>query len=318
MPMTVIRRAMNGKSPQPRDQPEINNPCIHNTLPSTSTSTTIYNYNYNYNYNILIINSPSSATQPRTKIHAHFQICRPPPKSTLRLSSKLLLQIQQLPQNHRPVPVLEIWQPPFRKSKLTRAFPSRPKLRSGDIYASTNEPYIINQAPIRKDSTRSDDSDTSDARNKDVVAALCHSAGDEHIYFRDARCSWAASKGTVRSDKTCYRFALGDGSVSGSEGTERMLLQCEKRDSEKGDVEEEFILFLIDRTARRKSRIATMSAGGLEILVRKSSILESLEACMRLCEPVGYGSDSMESWLYTQVLTVAVWVSQREGWHGLP
>lgn len=217
------------------------------------------------------------------------------------------------------MPVLEIWQPPFRKSKLTRDFPSRPKLRSGDIYASTNEPYIINHAPTRKDSTRSDESDGCDARNKDVVAALCHSAGDEHIYFRDSRFSWAASKGTVRADKTCYRFGLGDGNGNGSEagGTERMLLQCEKRDSEKGDVGEEFILFLIDRTARRKSRIATMSAGGLEILVRKSSILESLEACMRLCEPVGPDSGSMEAWLYTQVLTVAVWVSQREGWHGL-
>ncbi|KAB8218324.1 hypothetical protein BDV33DRAFT_175704, partial [Aspergillus novoparasiticus] len=47
---------------------------------------------------------PSQRT--RTKIQATFQIARPTPKFSLHLSPKELLQIQQLAQNHRPVPVL--------------------------------------------------------------------------------------------------------------------------------------------------------------------------------------------------------------------
>ncbi|KAJ6007777.1 hypothetical protein N7540_011753 [Penicillium herquei] len=261
---------------------------------------------------------PSSHSH--SKIQATFQIARPPPKSSLRIAPKLLLQIQQLAPNHRPVPVLEIWQPPFRKSKLTRDFPQRPKLRSGDIYASTNEPYILNPNAVRKDSTRSDSDD--DAQHKDIVAAMCHTSpptcgsvpeeGSSHIYFRDSQCSWVASAGTIRANKTpCYRFMLKDDSG-------RMTIQCERRDTEK-EGEEEFILFLIDRTARRKSRIATMSPGWMEILVRKGSILESLQICMELMGPVGAQESgyALEKWLYTQVLTLGTWVAQQEGWHGL-
>jgi len=88
------------------------------------------------------------------------------------------------------------------------------------------------------------------------------------------------------------------------------------------EIDEEFILFLIDRTAGKKSRIATMSPGGLEILVRNSSILDSLEICMGLTEPLvppgdGEAPYALETWLYTQVLTLGVWVAQQEGWYGL-
>ncbi|KAJ5094312.1 hypothetical protein N7456_010173 [Penicillium angulare] len=278
---------------------------------------------------------PSS--QPsRTKIQANFQIAHPPPKSSLRLAPKLLLQIQQLAPNHRPLPVLEIWQPPFRKSKLTRDFVQRPKLRTGDIYATSNENYIINQSAMYKQPTKAEAGDAN-APHKDIVAAMCQSslssgschssdetpsASSSSIHFRDARSSWRASKGAMKTDKACYRFTLRD---EEGKSDSRMIFQCEKRESVKdaGTDEEEFMLFLIDRTARKKSRIATMSPGGLEILVRKSSILESLDICMGLTGQLaapgngGEGHYALETWLYTQVLTFGVWVAQQEGWNGL-
>ncbi|KAJ5287830.1 hypothetical protein N7478_003516 [Penicillium angulare] len=275
-----------------------------------------------------------SSRPSRTKIQANFQIAHPPPKSSLRLAPKLLLQIQQLAPNFRPVPVLEIWQPPFRKSKLTRDFVQRPKLRTGDIYATSNENYIINQSAMSKQSTKSEVGDAN-APHKDIVAAMCQSSSSSSpcsdetpstssstIHFRDARSSWRASKGAMKTDKACYRFTLRD---EEGKSDSRMIFQCEKRESGKdaGTDEEEFMLFLIDRTARKKSRIATMSPGGLEILVRKSSILDSLDICMELTgQLAGSGNDgeehyALETWLYTQVLTFGVWVAQQEGWNGL-
>ncbi|KAJ5650864.1 uncharacterized protein N7484_004587 [Penicillium longicatenatum] len=274
---------------------------------------------------------PSQPT--RTKIHANFKVARPPPKSSLRLAPKLLLQIQQVAVNHRPVPVLEIWQPPFRKSKLTREFPQRPKLRSGDIYVTSNEPYMMHTNSIRKDSTNSSESEEDcNTPHRDIIAALCQSSTGEtpasSIYFRNARSSWQGSVGTAGSEKTpCYRFTIrndqeGD-QDSGNRG--RMILQWEKRSStgkDNGPDSDQFVLFLIDRTARRKSRLATMTRGGLEILVRKSSIMEHLQICMDLTDPLPATGDAsareaLEAWLYTEILTLGVWVAQQEGWHGL-
>lgn len=276
-------------------------------------------------------------SQPaRNKIHANFQIARPPPKSSLRLSAKLLLQIQQLSQNHRPVPVLEIWQPPLRKSKLTREFPQRPKLRAGDIYATLDEPYISSAISAQKDSTKSDsqDSTSSNLQNKDIVAAICQSTSGEArnstIHFRDAQCSWQANVGTAGHENTlCYRFTINDENREKSDPGQ-MILQWEKRGLAGKDENapqsfgsDQFVLMLIDRKARRKSRIATMTPGRLEIMVRKTSIMEHLQICLDLTSPVSTATngnrdphETLEMWLYTHVLTLGVWVAQQEGWLG--
>ncbi|KAJ5437896.1 uncharacterized protein N7458_008894 [Penicillium daleae] len=270
------------------------------------------------------------------KIHANFQIARPPPKSSLKLSPKLLLQIQQLSQNHRPVPVLEIWQPPLRKSKLTREFPQRPKLRAGDIYATLDEPYISSAPVRRKEFTKSDsqESTSSNLQNKDIVAAICQSTGDKAktstIYFRDAQCSWQASVGTAGPENTpCYRFTINDENRDKSDPG-RMIMQWEKRGFAGKDENasqpfnsDQFVLVLIDRKARRKSRIATMTPGGLEIMVRKTSIMEHLQVCLDLTIPMSTpksgdwdAHENLEMWLYTHVLTLGLWVAQQEGWLG--
>lgn len=277
---------------------------------------------------------PSS---PRTKFQASFQIARPPPKSSLRLAPKLLLQIQQLAPNHRPVPVLGVWQPPFRKSKLTRDFAQRPKLRANDIYATLDEPFIINPH-LRKQSTKSEQDQTDCAATRDITAALCQSADSDSpssIHFRDAQCSWSvrANMAGPNHDTPSYRFTLKDEKSPDSETQPgRIILQWEKRQSSNNSSPtssqsqtsptEQFVLMLIDRQARRKSRIATMTPGGLEVFVRKSSIVESLRVCFNLTNPsatLTNGRDPhavLESWLYTHVLTLGVWVAFQEGWLG--
>lgn len=149
------------------------------------------------------------------------------------------------------------------------------------------------------------------------------------IHFRDAQRSWQASVGATGPEQNtpCYRFTIKDENRDSSDPG-RMILQWEKRPatSKNGTCaspsdSEHFVLVLIDRKARRKSRIATMTPAGLEIVVRKSSIMEHLRVCLDLTEPVGVSKDNegdcyerLETWLYTQVLTLGVWVAYQEGW----
>lgn len=106
----------------------------------------------------------------------------------------------------------------------------------------------------------------------------------------------------------------------------RMILQWEKRSaanqSENASPLDSthFVLVLINRKARRKSRIATMTPAGVEIVVKKSSILEHLRVCLDLTGPRSVfedgrdGCECLETWLYTQVLTLGIWVAYQEGW----
>ncbi|KAJ5960126.1 uncharacterized protein N7479_007276 [Penicillium vulpinum] len=268
---------------------------------------------------------PSS--QPvNIKIQAKFRIALPPPKSNqrLRLSPKLLLQIQQLCPNHRPVPVLEIWQPPLYKSKLTKGFPQRPKLSTKDIYATLNEPYITNKQLDGQEQPQAQDIQSSIVHEKNIIAAICQPSSNNNsssptssIHFRDARCIWQASVGTTGPEKSfCYKFAIKEENTTSTEQP-RMIMQWEKRaHSANGDAasDDQFVLVAIDRKARRKSRIATMSRDGLEINVRKSSVLDHLRACWELAEPVSPASADLETWLYTLALTLGISVASQEGW----
>ncbi|KAJ5834748.1 hypothetical protein N7447_000774 [Penicillium robsamsonii] len=284
----------------------------------------------NYDSDTTSEERPSSQTV-NTKIQAKFQIARPPPKSSqlLRLSPKLLLQIQQLSPNHRPVPVLEIWQPSLRKSKLTKCFPQRPKLGTKDIYATLNEPYITNKQQEKQGYPQEQDPQSNGIQDKDIVAAMCQPPSNNNnptssIHFRDAKCIWQASATSAGPEKSSYyRFVIKNGEITASPEQGRMIMQWEKRavstdgNRASGSSDDEhFVLLAIDRKARRKSRIATMTPGGLDITVRKSSILDHLRTCLALTEPVSEGSTDFETWLYTLVLTLGVTVASQEGWLG--
>ncbi|KAJ5872781.1 uncharacterized protein N7529_005134 [Penicillium soppii] len=260
----------------------------------------------------------------KTKIHVIFQLARPAPKYSLRLAPKLLLQIQLLAQNHRPVPVLELWQPIFRKPKLTGDFYQKVKLRTGDIYATLDDSYITNLTGTPKDLSSAEQYGDSATLQKDIVAVMCQKdKTTSTIHFRDARCSWEASAGTGPAQSTpTYRFTISDENRD-SLNPGRMVLQWEKRSKEDATAgslgAEQFVLLLIDLKARRRSRIATMTPDMLEIVVRKSSILEYLQVCFDLTQPVFSRSvqgpcDALSIWLYTQTLTLGAWVAYQEGW----
>lgn len=218
--------------------------------------------------------------------------------------------------------MLEIWQPPLRKSKLTRSFPQRPKLGARDIYATLNEPYIINKQPNEQDRPKEPDSLSYNIQEKDIVAAMCQPSSSNNptsssIHFRDTRCIWQASPSPTGPDKgTSYRFVIKKEDKTTDSEQCRMIMQWEKRELAGSSDNEQFVLLAIDRKTRRKSRIATMTRAGFDISVKKSSILDHLRTCLALTEPVSEDSTDLETWVYNLVLTLGVTVASQEGWLG--
>ncbi|KAJ5737243.1 uncharacterized protein N7483_002368 [Penicillium malachiteum] len=261
----------------------------------------------------------------RVKIKASFLLARPVPKHSLRVSSKLLLQVQQLPKDHRPVPVLEIRQPLLFKSKFTRGFQQDVKLRSGDLFAHLIESYV-KSSPAGRSLSNSEDQTIHGktfTANK-VVGAICHNEMASKIFFQDARFGWQGRAIEVvgpQKSRKCYRFAINneERDPACSSG---IILQWEKKNE---DVEsaallngEMFTLFLIDRRARRKAKMATITNDRFEMNVRKSFVRESLQDCFDL---MGYTDSEtgdprhvFESRLYTLTLTLGIWVGFQEAW----
>jgi hypothetical protein len=197
-------------------------------------------------------------------------------------------------------------------------------MRSGDVYATLNESYITTSTGRQRDSSNADQESDGATLQKDIVAAMCHNDNTTStIHFRDARCRWQTSVSTEPAQSTPnWRFTINNENRDISD-TGRMILQWEKRSKENapaGSMDaEQFVLLLIDRKARRKCRIATMTPGGVKVVIRKSSTLEHLRVCFRLTEPITSmmvqdPHEALEIWLYTQILTLGAWVAYQEGW----
>lgn len=235
------------------------------------------------------------------------------------------------------MPVLEIWQPPIHKSKLTKGFLQPLKLGTRDIYARLHEPYITKNKPPQKQG-HSQDRDTQQssgwkAQEKDIVAAMCQPSSNNNptseIHFRDARCVWQASAISTGLEKNtqCYQFVIkNEENTTGSEQCQ-MIMQWEKRalstnesGAPRSQDNEHFVLVAVDRKTRRKSKIATMNRAGFKVTVRERLILDHPRTCLAFPDPVSAGGGSrdscadLETWLYTHVLTFGIWVASQEGW----
>ncbi|KAB8218323.1 hypothetical protein BDV33DRAFT_205526 [Aspergillus novoparasiticus] len=207
---------------------------------------------------------------------------------------------------------------------MARDFHQRVNLRMGNIYATIDESYIANSTGPTKDFSNAEQYGDFATPQKHIVATMCQN--DETtstIHFRDAPRSWKVSAGTGPAKSThIYRFTINDENRDSSDSG-KMILQWERRGKKNMSAgspdAEQFVLLLIDRGARRKSRIATVTPDGLEMFVRKPSVLETLQVCFDLTEPVVYTRvqdpyEALEMWFYMQTLTLGAWVPYQEGW----
>ncbi|GES62361.1 hypothetical protein AFLA70_141g002511 [Aspergillus terreus] len=214
-----------------------------------------------------------------------FPLAHPPPKppQRLRLTPRLVLQIQQLASSTgRAVPVLEV----LRPSRLGRtlavgagAGAARVKLSSRGLYIAQSEPFL--HLPGSRT-----------ALPCDAIAAISSLAprgapAADVLYFASAD-SWE-----VHRSPRGYRFQ------QVSAGGQGRTLEWEERPRAS---EERFVLRVVAAAAEEAEdrRLATLTKRGMKVSAWDRGLRAYLAA--------------EEETVYTWVLTMGVYVAAQEGW----
>ncbi|GIJ82151.1 hypothetical protein Asppvi_000654 [Aspergillus pseudoviridinutans] len=278
------------------------------------------------------------APQKQLKEQSIFPLAHPPPKPAqrLRLSPRLLLQIQHLsPRSARPLPVLEVWQP---SRFAARPCASLPKLHAGDMYITQSEAYTSLSGENHNHNFAAD-SDT-DASHEAIVSVIYHAPvpkpskkegpapapAQAEVHFPLGGRAWTASATAGGG----YRFQGRDGEGeyvlewkrrgTGKGGRTRSTsFSSSSTDPAPGGDSGKFVLGIVDVKTRRGMRVASLTKRGFEVGCWERLPREALRECVGL----GLGSSTDESEpsegqfrtaVYTMVLTMGVWVASQEGW----
>lgn len=259
-----------------------------------------------------------------------FPLAHPPPKPTqrLRLTPKLLLQIQHLsPKSTRPLPVLEVWLPSRFAGRLC-ANANLPKLRAGDMYITQSEAYtsLSGDSHSHSHNLAAESEATGSQEAVAVVGVIYHahahaqkprakSKEDEAqaaVHFPLGGRTWTASATAGGG----YRFQTREG---------QHVLEWKRRgtstDAAQGADSARFVLGIVDVRTRRGARVALLTKRGFEVGCWERLPREGLQECVVASSmEVGAGAELSEAQLrtavYTMILTMGVWVASQEGWLG--
>ncbi|KAK2787177.1 hypothetical protein FQN53_005599 [Emmonsiellopsis sp. PD_33] len=268
---------------------------------------------------------PTKRHSPRQK--SSFRFAYPPPSQRhklLRIRPKLLLQLQQVSQTARPIPILDVMPPTLLG--VTRKLPMTIRgLCPNDLVLVTSDSY----EQMGADDDKSILSEDGPHDQREVVATLCqHRKEDAKIKGLAEICllqgsRWEASRlpsggyefaGAMENDEQiCVRWILrGKGSrrASGSAAGPDNQFEVGKR----------FTFSIIDPTTRRHPVIAWMSRLGIDVLDRyplSSAPPAQINSSMTddTAEPTIIDTDDH---LRSLIIASGIWVAFQEGWPESP
>ncbi|KAJ5815093.1 hypothetical protein N7474_006870 [Penicillium riverlandense] len=274
-----------------------------------------------------------SSTRPKTS----YQLAHPAAHARhkrLRIRPKLLLQLQQVSQTPRPLPILDILPSTLYRPLLARKFPAMFRGKNGlgpnDLIIVRSELYEQTMSGIPEKHVSSDDEGED---HRDVVATICQ------LLQGDAR-----SKGKA---EMCLTFGpvweatpLPSGSYEFVAQTEaglqvmRWALRGNKNrrvstpvGSQSREDAKRFTFSVIDPATRRHPVIASMTKNQLEVFdeypktVRSSPGLTTPSSGMSVVSdasdmdtPLDQEVITLDNGLRTLIIVTGIWVAFREGW----
>lgn len=263
----------------------------------------------------------------------------------MRLSARLLLQIQQLTSASRAIPVLEIYQPPL----LGRSVPNgQPKLHARDMFLAQSESF--SNIPGTGASTSTSTSEAAPPSH-DLVGAIYTDPkrpSDAGVYIVDGDMRWEATQTPrgyrfllkrARAPRPTSKHSVGDGAAASSDAVSPahqgqghdqepldIALEWERRartgtsspeetstadsgvgnnTSSNSSKADRFVLAIADQPSLRRPWLAT--------LTKKGFMVGGWDRGQRayLGERLGVQGDRV---LYTCFLALGVYVARLEGW----
>lgn len=271
----------------------------------------------------------SSRTRPKTVL----QFAHPPPrtqhKQRLHLRPKRLLQLHQITDLSRPVPVLDVLPSHKIASKTANRFPKLFRGRSGlgpnDLIIAASDSY-----DIVDDDARSNSSDEDRLAQKEVVATICQILQNEDIaqgkveICLNLGSSWIATP----LPKGGYEF-IGT-ACDGSKTIARWVSRKADRRKSTGSLADEkrFTFSLINAGTRKHPVIASLTSKAIEIHRNYPSHhvpITAITPTSPMLSPQledGYFDEDLDTPTMIQVdellrtfITISgIWVAFREGW----
>ncbi|KAJ5606067.1 hypothetical protein N7510_008848 [Penicillium lagena] len=274
-----------------------------------------------------------SSMRPKTS----YQLAHPAAHARhkrLKIRPKLLLQLQQVSQTPRPLPILDILPSTVYRPRLARKFPGMFRGKNGlgpnDLIIVRSELYERTMSGIPEKHVSSEDEGED---HRDVVATICQ------LLQEDAR-----SKGKA---EMCLTFGpvweatpLPSGSYEFVARTEaglqvmRWALRGNKNrrvstsaGSQPREDTKRFTFSVIDPATRRHPVIASMTKNQLEVFdeysktVRSSPGLTTPSSGMSVVSdasdmdaPLDQDVVTLDNGLRTLIIVTGIWVAFREGW----
>jgi hypothetical protein len=251
-----------------------------------------------------------------------------------KLRPKLLIQLQQVSQTPRPLPVVDVLPSTSYIPLIARKFPAIYRTRNGlgpyDLIVVISEQYerAVDRIPERQVSSEDEDED-----HREVVATICQkSQEDARLKGKAEICLnfgpvWDASPlpsgsyefvAQTDSGLQIVRWALRSGR------SRRMTAPSGTSSREDG---KRFTFSIIDPTTRRHPVLASMTRNQLEVndeystAVRGGTGPTTPSSGMSVVSdasdgetPFGATSVTLDDGLRTLIVITGIWVAFREGW----
>ncbi|KAJ6108213.1 hypothetical protein N7523_009536 [Penicillium sp. IBT 18751x] len=255
----------------------------------------------------------------------------------LKLRPKLLLQLQQVSQTPRPLPILDILPSTLYLPRLARKFPAMFRGRNGlgpnDLIIVKSELYDRKVGSIPEKQTSSEEEDDD---HREVLATICQMLQEEARSKGKAEISlnfgptWEATplpsgsyEFVARTDNgvQVMRWAL--------RGSKNRRVSAPSGAQVRDDTKR-FTFSVIDPTTRRHPVIASMTKNQLEVFDEYAAVVRSntgtgtgattpssarsVISDMSDEEPNDANKITLEDSLRTLIIMTGIWVAFREGW----
>ncbi|KAJ5679337.1 hypothetical protein N7462_007581 [Penicillium macrosclerotiorum] len=281
--------------------------------------------------------SSKKSTRPKTS----YQLAHPAHHARhkrLKMRPKLLLQLQQVSQTPRPLPILDILPSTLYLPRLARKFPAMFRQRNGlgpnDLIIVMSELYERTVASIPEKQASSEDDDED---QREVVATICQ------MLHEDARSKgkaeiclnfgpvWEATPLPSGSYEFVARFENGVVQVMRwalRGGRSRRVSAPPVPGSQSQEDNKRFTFSVIDPNTRRHPVIASMTKNQLEINDEYSAVARSSTGPTTPSSGMSVASDmsdteapvdtndtvKLDDGLRTLIIVTGIWVAFREGW----
>ncbi|KAJ5089595.1 hypothetical protein N7532_008279 [Penicillium argentinense] len=291
---------------------------------------------------------PPTLTRPRVSSNTNRKLTRPKTSyqlahpaaharhKRLKLRPRLLLQLQQVSQTPRPLPILDVLPSTLYLPRLARRFPALFRGRNGlgpnDLIIVMSELYerTVSSIPEKQPSVEGEDED-----HREVVATICQMLQeDARLKGKAEICLnfgpvWEATplpsgsyEFVARTDNglRIMRWALRAGK---SRRVSSVAPGTPSRDDGK-----RFTFSVIDPHTRRHPVIASLTRNHLEVFDEYSAIARSSTGPTTPTSAMSVVSDmsdteaplessdvvTVDDGLRTLIITTGIWVAFREGW----